>query len=114
MARRNLGDCRGLLTGASSGIGRALAIELVQAGARLVVVARRPERLQELATQLKGAPGRLEIVAGDVTDPALRTEALRRAQQAFGGLDLLINNAGIGAMGPFMEAAPERLRQVLE
>ena len=114
MARRNLGDCRGLLTGASSGIGRALALELVRAGARLVVVARRPERLEELAAQLQGAPGKLEIVVGDVTDPELRTAALRRAEQAFGGLNLLINNAGMGAMGSFIEAGPERLRQVLE
>jgi short-subunit dehydrogenase len=114
MARRTIQDSRGILTGASSGIGRALAVELVRDGARLVVVARRSEHLQALATELAQAPGQLEIVAGDVTSPETRSAALQRAHAAFGGLDLLINNAGIGAMGRFVEATPERLRQVME
>jgi short-subunit dehydrogenase len=105
---------RGILTGASSGIGRALAVELVREGARLVVVARREERLKELAAELAQAPGQLETLAGDVTDHELRVAAIQRASEKFGGLDLLVNNAGIGAMGPFADASPERLRQVME
>jgi len=114
MARRTIHGLRGILTGASSGIGRALAVELVREGAKLVVVARRPERLAELAAETAGLPGAIETVAGDVTDAAVRRVAIERASAAFGGLDLAINNAGIGAMGSFAEASPERLRQVME
>ena len=114
MARRTIRGSRGILTGASSGIGRALAAELVREGARLVVVARRSEHLERLAAELTEAPGQLEIVTGDVTLPDTRTAVVERAQTDFGGLDLLINNAGIGAMGPFVEATPERLRRVME
>ena len=114
MARRTIRGLRGILTGASSGIGRALAIELVREGARMVVVARRSEHLDLLAAELAQAPGQLEIVSGDVTSAEVRSAALERAQAVFGGLDLLVNNAGIGAMGRFADAAPERLRQVME
>jgi short-subunit dehydrogenase len=114
MARRTIPGVRGILTGASSGIGRALAVELVREGAKLVVVARREQRLRQLAAELAQAPGRLESLAGDITVHEVRKAALERAQAAFGGLDLLVNNAGIGAMGPFAEASPERLRQVME
>ncbi len=114
MAKRSIAGCRGILTGASSGIGRALAAELVAQGARLVIVSRRAERLEALAATLAGAPGELVTLAGDVTRADVRHEALDRAQRAFGGLDLLVNNAGSGAMGHFDEASPERLRQIME
>ncbi len=114
MARRKIDGLRGILTGASSGIGRALAVELVGNGAKLVVVARRPEPLEELAQQLRGARGAVEIVVGDVTLSEVQHAALDRATGAFGGLDLLVNNAGIGAMGRFADASADRLRQVME
>jgi short-subunit dehydrogenase len=114
MARRAIDGCRGILSGASSGIGRALAAELVRAGTKLVVVARRAERLEQLRAELAGARGSVEPVAGDITAPQTRAAAIERARQAFGGLDLLVNNAGTGAMGDFAEASPERLRQVME
>jgi short-subunit dehydrogenase len=114
MARRSIAGCRGILTGASSGIGRALATQLVGQGAKLLVLGRRAERLQELASAVAGAPGQLLSVCGDVTSAEVREAAVRQACDAFGGLDLLINNAGIGAMGRFIEATPERLRQVME
>ena len=114
MARRTIQGLRGILTGASSGIGQALAKELVRDGARLVLVARRQDRLAELAQELSDASGQIEIVAGDVTQGDVQQGAIDRARDAFGGLDLVVNNAGIGAMGHFAEAAPERLRQVME
>lgn len=114
MARRTINGCRGILTGASSGIGRALAGELVRGGARLVLVSRRADRLEHLAATLSGASGRVEIVAGDVTQDDVRRRALERAAESFGGLDLLVNNAGSGAMGLFADASPERLRQIME
>ncbi|MGD9721378.1 MAG: SDR family NAD(P)-dependent oxidoreductase [Pirellulales bacterium] len=114
MARRRIADCCGILTGASSGIGRALAEQLVGAGAQLLVVSRRGERLDELAKALSGAPGRIVTLAGDVTHAEVRQAAVERAQHAFGELNLLVNNAGSGAMGRFDQASPERLRQIME
>lgn len=114
MAKRKLAGSRALLTGASSGIGRALALRLVGQGCRLLVVARRAERLAELVRTAASLPGQLEILAGDITQPQVRAAALARAREAFGGLDLLVNNAGIGATGRFIDAAPERLRRVME
>jgi len=115
MARRTIQGSRTLITGASSGIGRELAMELARSGARLVLIARRQEQLAEVAGQI-GALG-LETprwVAGDISDPQVRAAALAEAQATFGGLDVLINNAGIGALGRFADAAPERLRRIME
>ena len=91
-----------------------MAVELVLRGARLVVVARRRDRLDELAGSLTNASGQLEVLAGDLTLPEVRQAAVERAASAFGGLDLLINNAGSGAMGRFAEASADRLRHVME
>jgi short-subunit dehydrogenase len=113
MARRKIQGIRAVVTGASSGIGRELARELARQGARLVLVARREERLRELAAEL--APlAAVECVPGDVTEDAVRRQALQRARDSYGGLDALVNNAGIGAMGLFEDADPQRLRRVME
>jgi short-subunit dehydrogenase len=114
MARRTIDGCRGLLTGASSGIGYSLSRQLVERGARLLVVARRMERLRDLADTLAGAKGTIDVLAGDVTDAAFRQQAVARASELFGALDLLVNNAGSGAMGRFDEADAQRLRDVME
>jgi short-subunit dehydrogenase len=114
MARRSIAGMRGILTGASSGIGAALARELVGRGARLVLVARRHDALGELARGLQGGPGEVEVVAGDITDPAVRQNAVDAAERRWGGLDLLINNAGVGGLGRFTQSSPERLRQIME
>src|SRR5258707_91387 len=113
MARRSIDGLRGILTGASSGIGRALALDLATRGARLVLVARSAENLASLAAQIAGRGGVADVVAGDICDPAVRKRAIETALQRWGGLDLLINNAGIGALGRFAEASPDRLRQIM-
>ncbi|MCA8988639.1 MAG: SDR family NAD(P)-dependent oxidoreductase, partial [Planctomycetaceae bacterium] len=103
------------MTGASSGIGDALARQLAQQHARVLLVARRESRLAELADQLhRQSNADVRYVAGDITEKATRGRCLDQAEAAWGGLDLLINNAGIGALGPFAEASPERLRKVME
>jgi short-subunit dehydrogenase len=114
MTRRTLPDKRILLTGASSGIGRALAIELARQRAKLVITARREDRLQTLAAEIVQLGGRVETVVGDIVEPDVRQRAVDRACEAFGGLDILVNNAGIGAMGLFENSSAETLRRVME
>ncbi|MCC6123714.1 MAG: SDR family NAD(P)-dependent oxidoreductase [Pirellulales bacterium] len=114
MARREIKGSRVLITGASSGIGRAAALELARGGAKLVAVARREDRLKQLKEEAAGMEGRIETVAGDITEPGCRQRAIDAAAMHYGGLDILINNAGVGAMGLFEHADPARVRRVFE
>ena len=113
MARRSIAGLRSIVTGASSGIGRALVVELIRGGASVVGFARREERLKELEAEV-AAPERFASIAGDVTSKGDRAAAIDLCCQRFGGLDCLVNNAGFGALGPFAEADEARLRQVFE
>src|SRR5262249_31801172 len=113
MPRRSLTGLRTILTGATSGIGRALAIELIRRGAKVIAIGRRTERLQSLATAVANQSN-YRSLSGDVTNRDNRRAALELVQREFGGLDCLINNAGIGAMGLFDQADEARLRQIME
>ena len=114
MARRSLLDKRALVTGASSGIGRAIALELAQHRARLVLVARRADRLAEIVQQATAQGASAVAAPGDVTRSEDRSAAVDQAVETFGGLDILVNCAGITAHGRFADAKPERLRQIME
>ena len=114
MTRRSLVGCRAIVTGASSGIGREIAKQLYVAGAELVLTARRAERLESLKHEIAVDERKVVCVAGDVTDADLRGSLVHAAANELGGLDLLVNNAGIGAIGPFAEADEGRLRQIME
>lgn len=107
-----------LITGASQGIGRALAEAAVRRGARVLAVARSQALLDELTKGLSasnGTPmGKLETLDADITKPEDRRRMVEAAEQRFGGLDILINNAGIGATGHFVETNPENLRKIME
>lgn len=105
---------RTIVTGASSGIGRELALELGRGGAKLIVTARRGDRLQSLLSELSDLKAEAHAVVGDIVEPATRDTLLAAAQEHLDGLDALINNAGIGALGPFVEADEERMRRVME
>jgi short-subunit dehydrogenase len=103
-----------LITGASQGIGKALAEEAARRGARILAVARSADHLNELAGCIRAQRGQVEVVPADITNPDDRRHMVKAASDHFGGLDLLVNNAGIGATGHFSEASPERLRRIME
>lgn len=113
MARRKINGARTVLTGASSGIGRAMAVELAKRGARLVVTARRQERLDELKDEVEQQGGEVHLVAGDVSDPGLRSRLLNTAQDQLGGLDILINNAGVTSIGEFRDSNAEFFERIM-
>ena len=112
--RRKIKDLRVIVTGASSGIGRALAVELAHRGAHVLINARRAERLESLAEDIRKEGGRVETVVGDLTEPDVRERLVETAKERFGGLDVLVNNAGVGSMGKFEHADPRRTRDVME
>jgi short-subunit dehydrogenase len=114
MSRRQLKDKRAIITGASSGIGRELAIQLAAQGVKVCVCARRADRLAELQREIQAKDGVCEVVVGDIALSETRERCIASALEKFAGLDLLINNAGIGAMGRFDEADADRLRTIFE
>jgi short-subunit dehydrogenase len=114
MPHRTLAGSRVLITGASSGIGRALAIELAQAGAVLVLNARREDKLRIVADEVIAAGGQAALSVGDVRSQETRRAMLAVAERQFGGLDILVNNAGVSAWGTFDEADEDRLRRIME
>jgi len=102
-----------LVTGASSGIGDAIARKFAANGFDLVVLARRKERLEKLAAELAGQ-ARVEIVVGDVTDPTTAERAVQAAMDAFGHLDCLVNNAGSGIWAPVGDTTDEMMNDVID
>jgi short-subunit dehydrogenase len=112
--RRDVTGLRILITGASQGIGRALAVAAARRGAKVLAAARSDSLLAELAREVRDAGGTIETVQADVTSDADRRALAEAAERHFGGLDVLINNAGVGATGHFVEARPERLRTIME
>ena len=84
-----------IVTGASAGIGRATAELFCREGAKVVAVARREERLKELAEECKDAPGEMTWYAGDVGDPAAAVGMVKKAVETFGRLDVAVNCAGV-------------------
>lgn len=101
----------GLITGASSGIGAALAEELSGRGARLVLFARREDKLARVAERCSG---RAVTVVGDVTNDQDRRRALAAALDAWGRVDLLINSAGLGGYGDLTDITEAQWRAMFE
>lgn len=114
MARRKLAGLRVLVSGASQGIGRALVAEAALRGMKVLAAARSEALLEELAAEVRKSNGVVETVVADVTRPEDRQAMVDAAVRHFGGLDILINNAGIGATAHFMDSDPEILRKIFE
>jgi NAD(P)-dependent dehydrogenase (short-subunit alcohol dehydrogenase family) len=103
-----------VVTGASSGLGACFAESLAEAGADVVLVARRRDRLEKTAAVVREAGRRGLPVAADVTSHASCQEVARAAITAFGRIDILVNNAGIGTAVPTSRESPEQFRAVIE
>jgi meso-butanediol dehydrogenase/(S,S)-butanediol dehydrogenase/diacetyl reductase len=102
-----------LVTGASAGIGDAIARRFAAGGFRIVAVARRKERLEELARELSPTTN-IEVLAADVTVPETPQRAVELAMRAFGRLDCLVNNAGSGRWAPVHQTDDDMLNEVIE
>jgi short-subunit dehydrogenase len=106
-------DLRALVTGASSGIGAAFARALRSRGERLILVARRRDRLEALAHEL-GGEAHVLVVPLDLKQPD-SAERLKQVVESQGlAVDLLVNNAGLGHTGPFVDERPEVIRAMLD
>ncbi|KVX06711.1 short-chain dehydrogenase [Alcaligenes faecalis] len=104
-----------LVTGASSGIGRAIALMFAEQGAALVLTARRGALLEAVAKEIRQSGGRAEFVAGDITQAETHEQLIEAANSRFGGLDIAINNAGIvGALKPLAEMSLEEWQATLD
>lgn len=104
-----------VVTGASSGMGKAMVELFVREGANVVAVARRKERLEELAHALAEGPGRIVVFAGDVSERKDNEAMIDLAVREFGRLDVLVNNAGVmDDMSPIGDVTDERYEQVMK
>ncbi|TWT76921.1 3-oxoacyl-[acyl-carrier-protein] reductase FabG [Posidoniimonas polymericola] len=115
MTRRRLDGVQAIVTGASGGIGRAIALALAERRAGLILTARRPNELQVVAAEAerRGAPPPT-VVVGDLTDAGLRQRLADAVELTDKPLDLLVNNAGVSAHGLFADASPERLATIVD
>ena len=114
VAERPLDGKVAIVTGASRGLGRAIAVALSGAGATVALAARSRPDLAETARLVAVAGGRASVVPTDVSVYAEVDVLVRATVDAFGRLDVLVNNSGIAKVGPFAEMAPEDWRQVID
>lgn len=111
---RPIEDSVVVITGASSGIGRAAAQEFARRGATLVLAARRAQALDEVARECKELGGHALAVPTDVTDEAAVQDLARRAIETFGRIDVWVNNAAVTLFARIEEAPYEDYRRVIE
>jgi 3-oxoacyl-[acyl-carrier protein] reductase len=109
-----LRDKVAIVTGASSGIGRACARALAGEGAALVLTARRRERLDALKHEIEAAGGRAVAFAGDAREESTATGAVGAATEAFGRIDILVNNAGVGNYKNLVDTSAEEYDELVD
>ena len=103
-----------IVTGASSGLGVAFAHAFAEAGADVVLGARRVEKLEQVAESVRSTGRRVHTVATDVADPEQCQRLVDEAMATFGRVDVLVNNAGIGTAVPATRETPEQFRGVID
>ncbi|MGX1855522.1 SDR family oxidoreductase [Streptomyces sp. NPDC055299] len=109
-----LAGCVALVTGASSGMGAATARALARQGAALALVARRTERLEELADAIRDQGGSCLALTADLSDTTQARRAVEEAASHFGRLDVLVNSAGYVALGAVEESNPDDLERMVD
>ncbi|MGB3544826.1 SDR family oxidoreductase [Rubrivirga sp.] len=103
-----------VITGATSGIGLATALEAADRGANLLLIARSPDRLEDAAQRCRDRGAKVETLAADVADQAVLEMAHEKAHEAFGGFDTWVNNAGASVYGLLVDVPLDDARQVFE
>lgn len=109
-------DLRGhaaVVTGAGGGIGLAIALRLADLGMNLVLCGRNEEKLNKAGEEVRAKGVQAEVCLGDLTDSRVREKAVQTAQEAFGRLDVLVNNAGVAQSQPFEEITEEDFDRIL-
>jgi short-subunit dehydrogenase len=103
-----------VVTGASSGIGRATALELSKHGVNLILAARRSNLLEDVAKECRKSGSHAIVVPTEISDPSAVEKLANRAVREFGDFDIWINNAGVTTIGPFQDVPLEEDRRVIE
>jgi NAD(P)-dependent dehydrogenase (short-subunit alcohol dehydrogenase family) len=103
---------RALVTGASSGIGKEVALAYLQAGAQVAIAARHSEVLHKVAAELAAAGGKVVPICCDVTQPEQVARMLDQVTAALGGIDIAVCNAGIIAVTPMLDMSPEDFQRI--
>ena len=108
---RGLKEKRVVITGGASGIGKATGVRFLEEGAQVIIIDWDAEALEQLKGQVAGLS---DVIQADVSDPDAVEKTFNEIEQLWGGLDILINNAGISQRHPFLEITPQEWRQVIE
>ncbi|MGA8666052.1 MAG: SDR family NAD(P)-dependent oxidoreductase [Candidatus Dormiibacterota bacterium] len=114
LSNRPLEDTVALITGASSGIGAATAVSLAGLGAKVALVARRTDRLNEVAARLRADGATALVITADVTMQSEADKAVAEAVSELGRLDVLVNNAGVMLLGPVIDAPVEEWERMVQ
>jgi NADP-dependent 3-hydroxy acid dehydrogenase YdfG len=104
---------KALITGGSSGIGEATALAMVGEGASVALGARRKDRLDEIAATIEGDGGTAVAIEADISDEEQARQLVETAHSELGGLDCLVNNAGVMLLGPLQGADPDEWRTMI-
>lgn len=114
MRLENYQGLAALVTGASSGIGRLIALRLAEEGARVALVARRKDELDALAAEIRARSGEALALPCDVADSRQVEDAARAALDRFGAVDILVNNAGYGGQRTFLDWDAEDIERIMQ
>src|SRR5829696_7057080 len=110
---RRLEDQVVMISGASAGIGQACARALMREGAKLVLMARRRERLEQLVTEARQADTEAVFVVGDARNEEAVRETVELAKKSFGRIDVLINNAGVGNYKKLVDTSAQEYDEMM-